>query len=174
MKIDKKIIEVCKQNFISLDALAYLYSVATANDWEVPIDVPSLHKLRVMGFLDEKGDTTEEALLLLSNLSVSDNKIITEDYSKEFEEFWKAFPSTNGYNRELKGNKRLAFTNYKAALARGSTPKQILDGLNNEISIKTNSLQGLRYMRGVVNWLKLETFKDYTNHVGKTRGTKIA
>lgn len=66
MVINKELIKLCADNFISLEELVYLYTVFLNEDWEVQLSVHSLTKLRRMGLVTEI-DLTEAGLFLIAS-----------------------------------------------------------------------------------------------------------
>lgn len=155
MIITKAVIDKAREQFITLDELAYLYSRACALDWNVDINATSLHKLSALDLL-VNGELTENGALLLN--SVFPDIDMVEDYTPDFEEFWKAYPQTTEDGRFLRKSKKDAFLAYRTAIKKGFRPGDILKALRKELAMKVISAEGLKYMKNIVNYLNTEHF----------------
>lgn len=172
MKITKDTIETCKQKSITLDELVYLYDNLTAQGWNVSITASSMHKLRDMGYLDRYFVPTKEVESLLARAFSVETKI-KSSYTEEFNEFWKIYPKATEEGRALRSNKSEAFKEYSLVLASGYSPQHLLSKLKQDLANKASSKEGLKYMRGIVNWLRLETFNDIEEPILEHSNAKI-
>jgi len=157
MTISEKTLAVCKDNFISLEELVYLYSLMTSNGWEIDLSVAQHDKLKRLGYIDGDYPTPYAESVVADAIALSTHK---ENYSSEFESFWRAFPRGTEEGRTLRTQKARAYALYSQALASGHAPQHLLSKLKEDVDRKTSSKDGLKYMRGIVNWLRLETYNE--------------
>lgn len=73
--------------------------------------------------------------------------------SNVFEFFWKKYPSVR------KGNKEKALRAYNAALNRGATSEEILDGLIRYLNYLRSDPRNMQYAKGCEAWLNDDRWK---------------
>lgn len=73
--------------------------------------------------------------------------------SNVFEFFWKKYPSVR------KGNKLKALRAYNAALNRGATSEEILDGLIRYLNYLRSDPRNMQYAKGCEAWLNDDRWK---------------
>lgn len=160
MTINKEVINKCRELFISLDELAYLYCRGMSVDWGIELTTTSSHKLYALGLLTEDF-ISDKCLDMLSTLFPA--YIKSEEYTPEFEKFWKRYPRDTGTGRDLKGHKRAAFTAYQSAINRGFSPNIMQRGLEMELAMKSSSAEGLKFMKHILNYLNTDHFNKFTD-----------
>ena len=167
MFLTKEIVTKCRENFLSLEELIYLYGLVTDHEYDLDISTSVVNKLRRQGYLNNAQITQEGAEVVA--LIVGTSSKIDKEYSKEFEQFWKAFPANDALGgkltRKLKGNKPLTYTRYKQALARGYSSGEIYTGLINHIEFLNSTISSMKnpftYMKACHNWLDSNEFLEY-------------
>ncbi len=166
MLVTKEVIDTIRKQFITLDELAYIYAIATGQQWDLDINVSSIHKLSTLDLL-VGGEITENGALLLA--SIYPEVEVKTGYTPEFEEFWRTYPTTTETGRFLKRSKKDGFLAYQSAIKKGFLPGDILRALKKELAMKVVAPEGLKYMKNLVNYLNSEQFTALMDEDVKTR-----
>lgn len=168
MVINKELIKLCADNFISLEELVYLYTVFLNEDWEVQLSVHSLTKLRRMGLVTEV-DLTEAGLFLIASATAGAEH--RPAVVEKFEEFWTLYPSSDAVLghpllRKIKGSKQAAKKAYEAAVQLGAAEDNIIKGLKNQLDFLLSlpnryTVNPLKFFKAPKRWLEEKEWEDF-------------
>ena len=160
MKLTKETVKLSKERFLTIEELVYIYTLGMGEDWELNLSEGQKSKLDAMG-LTKSGVLTEEGNILYALMG--DEKEIRMEYNKNFEIFWRAYPSSDAFGvwPETKKIRRYTlkkecYVLYLEALKEASHEEMML-GLSNYIdNLKRNSIKEnkLRYMVSPLRYLK--------------------
>lgn len=149
-----------KENFITLDELVHLYCSAVRATFDIELPTTSIHKLRVLGFIDERGVTTsrgEEVIAEAFDSYVEQ----PQGYTEAFENFWREYPKVDDIEqRRLKGDKRTTFIVYNR-IAQTNKEEDIMKGLRAAKVFYENSPTRYKYMKGCIRWLEEKDFLKF-------------
>ena len=168
MKITTKVIQGINSSRISLDELAYIYSLYFNENWEINIFPASIIKLQRLNILDsELGITAVGETVLFDCLDEDKVVVPAED---KFDELWLLFPKDDEFKsfprtRTIRTNKAQAKTEYYNTLAKGYTHEQLVNALKNEVIYRSESTKEnlFKYMRSPINWFKNESYLDFVD-----------
>lgn len=168
--VKRETIEVCKQNYITLEELFMMYTTFVNEDWGIEVSAQSLNKLMRMGLMESDVKLTEAGIELLA-LALSPDLRDAEAVSADrFEEFWKMFPYSDKqlgfpFTRVIRTNHDGTRAAYMSALSNGYTEEQLIEALRTDIDQRVNSVRRFvenpfRFMKSPKRWLD---DKDYLN-----------
>lgn len=151
---------------ISYEDYLYLCSVYGSGLITPPsslIDVPRLKRLNFL----QNYELTKEGLDLI-------NEIEGQKSSEEqFREFWNLFPSKDPISgRELKHSYSESLVAYAAALNEFGHVN-LMESLRREIEFRSTLPSGLKYMKGLLNYLLTKEYKNVRDDTTKKAYGKI-
>jgi len=168
MVINKEVIKLCADNYISLEELVYLYTVFLNEDWEVQLSVASLTKIKRLGLIDDV-DLTEAGLFLIA--SATSGAEHRPAVVERFEEFWTSYPTDDAVlghqlSRKIKGSKQTAKKAYEAAVQMGATEESIIKGLKNQLDFLLSlpnryTVNPLKFFKAPKRWLEEKEWEDF-------------
>jgi hypothetical protein len=167
MKITKEVVNNTASNFISLDELAFLYSLEFNENWLINLSPASTNKLVRMGLIENDSITTYGSGVVYACLDEKE-EVIKPVVENKFDEIWLKFPRDDSYRhftttRPIRWNKKETKIHYSKALET-HTHEQLLKALKNEIDYRAaNSTQEnlFKYMKGSVNWFKDQSYLNF-------------
>lgn len=163
LEITRELVEVAKSRKLSLEELAYLYQQTFTLDLGISLDE---YRLRSLGYIDSKGIPTDIATELFSML-LEDPQV--EDYTEQFEVFWKTFPSDDEFGvfpctrPRIRSNKKATFLAWRKVVE--EVPAQDLLKLllidierRKSSSIRQNNLT---FIKSPLNWLQSGEYLNF-------------
>lgn len=170
MTITNKLIEAIGANYITLDELAFIYSLYFKQGWDINLMPVSINKLRRFGVITEDGELSPSGELLLFNCLSDQPSVVIESVDSKFEELWALFPRDDGYKnfpktRMIRWNKKETRAQYEDALTQCSH-EVIMNALRNEIAFRQESSAEnmFKYMKGSANWLRDRVYLNFVDY----------
>lgn len=167
MTINRELIEKLNSYNLSLDELAYLYSMHLDLNWEVWIIPASLLKLKRYKYIDELGrltNTGENILLSCVEFEVPPKPVVEEN--DRFDEIWLTFPIDDAHGnysktRQIRYNKPETRKAYYDALLH-KTHDELMKALKNEIAYRKQPGKDnlLKYMYISYNWFNKQGYDN--------------
>ena len=176
MKISEKLIRTIKENDLTIEEYFILHSKYFKNGL-LTLYRPGKYlytKLMKRGLLTQVKAISKDGVALVEKLDQTDAKIKKKE-KEQFEEFWKAYPASDGFahfkptTSNKRGSKHTAKLAFKQAL-QSIKFKDLLQALINDVEQRKRQslLTGkneLKYMVGATRWLTeehYETWKEQT------------
>lgn len=176
MKITEETVDIMKAYLLTLEELAYLWSIFFKENWTIELSQVSINKLIRMNILLRRGKLTkigEEIVIELMDFPPEPDSTLAESNMEAFEKFWKLYPrdDANGIHprtRQLRWNKSLTREEF-LKLCEEYDASTILITLQRELDYrklpsKTNMLAT---MCNSVNWFKKKAYETFLDDEGE-------
>lgn len=160
MDVTAKDIEIIKKLGLTLDEYFIIYN-KMGQFSELPQYKPKnevYENLRQKGLLDRKNDVP------LHVAKIFDEDVIS--YDQDFEQWWKAFPTTDGFShwpktRQIKTDKPQAKRKYILAIEAGFSPLELLNAITRDVEqrmLNSTTTNNLKYIKSPARWLASQDY----------------